>query len=293
MMPLFDLISNAQNGKGMELLARQFNLNQQQANLALEALLPAFSEGLKRNTADPMSLSGFMQAMMSGQHAQYFENAAAAFTPSGVNAGNDVLGQLFGSKELSRAVAAQAQAATGIGQDVLKQMLPVIASMLMGGMFKQSAGQMNAAGMGMGGNPFGELIEQMMKNGMGGGATQPAPAENPFGKILEQMMGGGQAARPQGGSGGSGNPWIDMLEQVMKGAQGGASRETPQPAPQPRRRPQAAAPEEAPEERAPAGNPLEDLLGQMFDTGRSVQKDYEKGVKSIFDQYVRNMEKLR
>jgi hypothetical protein len=271
MVPLFDMIANAQNGKGMEMLARQFNLNQQQAQLALDALLPAFSEGLGRKTADPMGMGGLMQAMLSGQHAKYFEDAAAAFTPSGTSDGNDVLGQIFGSKELSRAVAAQAQAATGIGQDILKQMLPVIASMLMGGLSKQTAGQMSAAGMGAG-NPFGELIEQMMKQGMGGAAGRvpapqaPGPMDNPFGKMLEQMMGGAQAP---GGTTASGNPWIDMLGEMMKGA-GAAPSAGANPAP-----------------RGSAKNPFD----EMFETGRSVQKDYQTGVKSIFDQYLKNMQR--
>ena len=49
MLPLFDMLTKAQDGKGMEMLARQFDLSQQQAQLAVEALLPAFSQGLKRN----------------------------------------------------------------------------------------------------------------------------------------------------------------------------------------------------------------------------------------------------
>ena len=59
--------------------------------------------------------------------------------------GNGILGHLFGSKDLSRAVASQAAQATGIGQQVLQQMLPVIASMIMGGLFKQSTNQLQAA----------------------------------------------------------------------------------------------------------------------------------------------------
>ncbi len=81
MLPLFDMLANAQNGKGIDLLARQFNLTQQQTELALEALLPAFSQGLKRNTSDPYGIAGFMTALASGQHGQYFDNAARAFSP--------------------------------------------------------------------------------------------------------------------------------------------------------------------------------------------------------------------
>ena len=293
MMPLFDMIAKAQNGQGMEMLAEQFNLNQQQTQAAMEALLPAFSEGLKRNTSNPMGMGGFLQAMGSGNHAKYFEDASNAFSQSGVAEGNGILGHLFGNKDVSRAVAAQAASATGLGQDILKQMLPVIASMVMGGLFKQSSGQMsNAAGMGT--NPIGDIIEQMMRQGMGQQPQRkqaPSPMDNPLGKILEGMLGGamgggGGQQQPQGQNPfGSDNPLGKILEQMLR----------PQAAPQPQ-----YAPEEVPQQRrgAPepepqATNPLEDIFGKMFETGKQTQDTYQKGVKSIFDQYLQNMERSR
>jgi hypothetical protein len=287
MMPLFDMIAKAQNGQGLEMLAQQFNLNQQQTQAAMEALLPAFSEGLKRNTSDPMDMGGFLKAMGSGNHAKYFEDTSNAFSQSGMADGNGILGHLFGNKDVSRAVAAQAASATGLGQEILKQMLPVIASMVMGGLFKQSTGQMsNAAGMGMGSNPIGDIIEQMMKQGMGQQQQAPSPMDNPLGKILEGMLGGalggGQQAPSSGQNPfGEGNPWGKMLEEVMKGAQGGAA-----PQPQQRRAPE-------PQVEPQATNPLEDIFGKMFETGKQTQDTYQKGVKSIFDQYVQNMDRNR
>jgi hypothetical protein len=283
MMPLFDMIAKAQNGQGMELLARQFNLNQQQTQLAMDALLPAFSEGLKRNASSPMGMGGFMQAMATGNHAKYFEDASNAFSQSGVADGNGILGHLFGNKDVSRAVAAQAASATGIGQEILKQMLPVIASMVMGGLFKQSTGQMsNAAGMGT--NPIGDIIEQMMKQGMGQQRQQaPSPMDNPLGKILEGMLGGGAGGGQQQGQNpfGSDNPLGQILEQMLR-PQGAQPEEAPQ---QPRSR--------APEPKPQSQNPLEDIFGKMFETGRQTQDTYKKGVESIFDQYLQNMERNR
>ena len=77
-MNLFDMLANAQSGQGMDQLARQFGLSQQQTQAAVEALLPAFSQGLKRNASDPYGVADFMSAMASGQHAKYFEDAAKA-----------------------------------------------------------------------------------------------------------------------------------------------------------------------------------------------------------------------
>jgi hypothetical protein len=295
MLPLFDMLAQAQNGQGMELLAKQFNLSQQQAQQAVEALLPAFSQGLKRNTADPYGLGAFMSAMASGGYAKYFENAGSAFSAQGVSQGNDVLGQLFGSKDLSRAVAAQAAQATGIGQQVLQQMLPVIASMVMGGLFKQSTNQMQAAaGAGGGNNPLAEIIEQMMKQGglggmMGGGQPAPQPqaqqpanpfdpsGANPFGKVLQDMFGGagGQPQQTQNPAGA--NPWGKILEDMLGRAQPAGGREAPKPA--------------TPESASRPKNPYDDIFGKMFETGSKQRDDYQKGVESIFDQFTKGMDR--
>lgn len=301
MPTLFDTLANAQNGHGIEMLARQFNLSQQQAQLAVEALLPAFSQGLKRNTSDPYGVGSFLTAMASGQHAKYFEDASQAFAPQGVDEGNGILGHLFGSKELSRAVASQAAQATGIGQQVLQQMLPVIASMVMGGLFKQSTNQMQAGGFsGGGGNPLQEIIEQMMKQGGGFGVPQspqqrqapqqPAnPFDNPFGKVLQDMFGGGAAQQqpqtrqqaPQQDPYGD-NPLGKIFEEMLGGSQGRQQQPKREPAPQPRANPSGRA-----------SNPYDDLFGKMFETGSKQRDDYQKGVESIFDQFTKGMDRYR
>ncbi|WP_127599345.1 DUF937 domain-containing protein [Nitratireductor alexandrii] len=313
MLPLYDMIANAQNGRAMDLLARQFNLSQQQTQLALEALLPAFSQGLKRNAADPYGVGAFLSALSSGRHAPYFDDAANAFSAQGVAEGNGILGHLFGSKELSRAVAAQAAQATGLGQDVLRQMLPVIAAMVMGGLFKQSTGQLDgdvraqsvqpnfgAAGFGGSGNPLGEIIAEMMRQGAGNGGTAPrqpphpqaapSPFDNPFGKVLQDMFGGAMQqqppSRPQtredGREAQADNPLGRIFEEMMRGAQPRRT-EAPEPA---RRRPRAN----------PSGRPrtpYDDLFGDMFETGRQTRDDYQKSMESVFDQFLRGMDRHR
>jgi hypothetical protein len=269
MPSLFDVLAQAQNGNGMEALARQFGLSQQQTQSAVEALLPAFSQGLRRNTADPYGLGAFMTAMASGQHAKYFEDASRAFSQQGVDEGNGILGHLFGSKDLSRAVASQAAQATGVSQQVLQQMLPAIASMMMGGLFKQTTnqlagGQMQAAaGFGGGGsNPLGEIIEQMMRQAGGQApqsrqAPQPQnPMDNPLGKVLQDMFGGG-AQQPQSQPQPAPNPYGDNpLGKELQDMFGGGAQQPQQTQPQ---------------QPNPSGdNPLGKVLQDMF--GGSAQQ---------------------
>ena len=282
MLPLIEMMMKAGGGEAMGNMARQFGLSQDQVQSAIEALMPAFSTGLKRNAADPMGMGAFLQALGTGNHANYFDNVQKAFNPAGVADGNNILGHLFGSKEVSRAVAAQASAATGIGAEILKQMLPSLASMMMGGLAKQTAGQMHAAAGTGGGNVFGQVIEEMMKQYGGQRQAQPQPEaqDNPFGKMLEGMFGGGaQQQRQQNPM--SDNPLGKILEGMFGGGQ---SRQPVEPqheeeAPQPRR--------------GQAKNPLEDVLNDMFQTGRKTQETYQQGVESIFDQFKRGMDRNR
>ncbi|TIN09581.1 DUF937 domain-containing protein [Mesorhizobium sp.] len=294
MASLFDILAQAQNGNGMQALAQQFGLSQQQAQSAVEALLPAFSQGLKRSTSDPYGLGAFMTAMASGQHAKYFEDAGRAFSPQGVDEGNGILGHLFGSKDLSRAVASQAAQASGVSQQILQQMLPVVASMMMGGLFKQTTNQMQAAGgFGGGSNPLGEIIEQMMRQAGGGApapqqrqAPQPGPMDNPFGKVLQDMFGGAQ--QPQGQPRQAPNPYGDnpLGKVLLDMFGGGAQQPQPRQAPQQRETPQ---PQTNPSGRP--RNPFDDLFGKMFEAGAQQRDDYQKGMESIFDQFKRGMDR--
>jgi len=289
---LFDLMTQAQNGEAIKQMARQFNLDEDQMETAIAALMPAFSQGFKRNTADPTGLSSWMQAVSGGQHAKYFDDLNKAFQSQGVDEGNGILGHLFGSKDVSRAVASQAAQATGIGQDILKQLLPVIASTLMGGMFKQMTGQTRTSSSSTGGgNVIGQIIEQMMQqSGMAGQERmvdrQTNPMDNPLGKALEQIFGnGGQGARHEPSNHGQTpnpmnpdtNPWGKVFQDMFGGSATG--------------QPQAqATPSRAPERQT---MPYEDLFGEMFDAGRKSQEkfqdQYQRSMEQVFDQYMRGM----
>lgn len=265
MPTLFDMLAQAQNGNGMQALAQQYGLSMQQTQAAVQALLPAFSQGLQRNTADPYGLGAFMTAMASGQHAKYFDDATRAFSPQGINEGNGILGHLFGSKDLSRAVAAQAAQATGLNQQILQQMLPAMASMMMGGLFQQTNNQMQAAGgFGGGNNPLGEIIEQMMRQGGGMPAPQQRqappqqnPMDNPLGKVLQDMF-GGSAPQPQSQPQQAPNPYGDNpLGKVLQDMFGGGAQQQPQGRAQPQ--PQQT---QSPYGDNPLGKIFEDMLRQ-------------------------------
>lgn len=299
MMNLFEMMQAAQNGQAMQNIARQYGLSQQQTQAAVEALLPAFSMGLQRQTQDPYAFGNLAQMMTASPFAKMFDANGDGIPDNAKTMGNDVLSQLFGSKDVSNAVAAQAAATSGVGQAILKQMLPVIASMVMGGLFK-SANSQGMSGM------FGQIGE-MMRGQMPGqnpGQAAPQPSANPANPleaILGGLFGSGQTAGPgqtqgggpfgggqmPGGQMGSDQMGGGLLGQILTGMLGGAQPAEPRSAEQPRA-PRQAEPQDEPDE-APAsgqtgpGSIGLDALNQMFEHGRQVQDSHQDALRSIFE----------
>lgn len=198
MLPLFEMMMQAQNGAAMEVMAKQLDLAQEQATKAIAAMMPAFSAAFRRNAADPDGFAALMRAINSGNYARYFDDIGKAFTPDGMADGARLVEKLFGSKSIADGVAAQAAQMTGIGQDIYQKMMPVLADMMMGGLFKTSAGSAGA-------NPFlntatGEMMQNWL-NSMGFAPKaepmpQPSVFDNPFTQAMELMF-GEQAAKPE------------------------------------------------------------------------------------------------
>ncbi|AHG44194.1 hypothetical protein RLEG12_13590 [Rhizobium leguminosarum bv. trifolii CB782] len=277
MLPLFDMMMQAQNGAAMEAIARQFNLAQEQATKAMAALMPAFSAGLKRSTSNPYDFVGLMQAVSSGNYARYFEDMSRAFTPEGISDGNNILAQLFGSKEVSRAVAAQAAQMTGIGQDIYKRMLPVLADTLMGGLFKQTTGQMASPV-----NPFvntamAETIQQWLQStgfAPKPKAAQPSIFDNPFTQAMQQMF-----SVPKAQPAPQPNPFLDNpFAKAFQEMMGGLGQ-------QPAAQPATKTPEAPKEETKAAADSYGEILNAMFDSGLEVQKTYQRNLEAIFETY--------
>ena len=164
-MNLLDMIMSAQGGASAQQAGAQLGLNQQQSQSAIAALLPAISSALKQNTASPQGLAGLLGALQGGKHEQYLENPQMIGQQQTVTDGNAILGHLFGSKDVSRAVAGHAAQKTGIGADVLKKLLPLVATMAMGSLSKQTkAPTMQSALTGM---AMQHLMGGQKKSGLG------------------------------------------------------------------------------------------------------------------------------
>ena len=145
-MDLLQTVLNAQDGAAVSELGRNFGLDQGQTVAAVGQLLPALAAGLSRNTAQPGGLEGLMAALAGGTHQRYLDDPSALTDAATIQDGDGILGHILGSKDVSRQVAAQASARTGIGADVLKKMLPLVATLAMGALSRQAATRSNLRG---------------------------------------------------------------------------------------------------------------------------------------------------
>jgi hypothetical protein len=211
-------------------IGRQFGLDEQQTQAAFDALAPVVAAGLRRNTQTDDGLAGLLGALAGGSHVRYVEDQSVLTSPDTIDEGNAILGHVFGSKDVSRGVAHQLSASTGIGESILKKLLPIIATMVMGQIAKKARGGGRAQSSG-GGGGLGDILGDIL----GGGAQQRQQPQSQggggLGDILGDILGGGQ--RPQGGSQGGGGLG-DILGDILGGGQPQAEPQRRAPAPAPR-----------------------------------------------------------
>ena len=227
-----------ESAKALDVLSRRFNLSPAQTRAAIDALAPAVTSGLRAETQSPDGLAGLLGALVKGDHGRYLDGKDDGI----VDDGNAILGHLFGSKDVSRGVAAEAARETGLGDDTMKQMLPMVAAMVMGALGKNLMGdQASTKGGGLA-DALGQVLGASGGSSTGGGSGD-------LGAILGQMLGGAG-----GGSGGGG------LGDLLGGLTGGGSPGTNRPA---------------------AGGGLGDLLGGLAGGGGGNTAGQSPGLDDI------------
>lgn len=169
MSSILDAIMNAQGGEAVTQLGSQFGLGQEQTASALSALVPALAAGFQRNLGSEGGLANLVSALAAGNHQQYIDQPASLSHPTAVADGNGILSHVLGDKDTSRAVAAQAAEQTGISGDILKQMLPLAAAMMMGAFAQKSGAAVPPAiaGGGASGGGLADMLTPLLAGGQG------------------------------------------------------------------------------------------------------------------------------
>jgi hypothetical protein len=194
-MQITDIL--AQMG-GLQSMARELGVSESQVATGAQALAPAILGGFQKQaqTGGVEGLGGLLGQLGGGG---LLDNVLSP-QPTDVSQGNNVLGQIFGSKDVSRTVAQDAATKTGLDPSLLKKMLPMLAMLVAGYMAKQSGG----AG---GGGGLGGALGGVLSGALGGGGGMGGG----LGSILGGLLGGGSGAGAAGG-----NPLDDILRSAGK-----------------------------------------------------------------------------
>jgi hypothetical protein len=247
MIDWFDMMRRAQGGQAFDNLARQFGLTADQARTAALAVLPAFAMGLQRNVTQSSATPDLFRAML-GPFATFWESAAQAYTPQARQQGQQLLDRLFDNDEVSRRVAQQAAAFSGVGVDVMQQMLPLIAGILAGGLARMASQQ-------------GAMMAALASPG--------------------QAAGQGASPRPSSPGLTGVGAWAEYWSRWLSGGAAPAetrSTETADEMAEAVRKPQRTeAPKDASDD--PFG------FSQVFATGREMQRQHLENLQSIFDRF--------
>ncbi|MBI4910694.1 MAG: DUF937 domain-containing protein [Acidobacteria bacterium] len=138
-MNLLETLLNAQDGGAVRQIAGRFSLDESQAQSAISALLPALAGGLQNNVSREGGMDALLGALGGGNHQRYIDDPSTLDQDDAISEGNGILGHLLGSKDVSRQVASSAAEQTGVDNSILKQMLPIVATLVMGALSKQTA----------------------------------------------------------------------------------------------------------------------------------------------------------
>lgn len=191
-MQITDIL--AQMG-GLQSMARELGVSETQVASGAEALVPAILGGFKKQAqSQPEGIEG-MGGLLGQLGGGGLLDQVLAPQATDVSGGNEVLGQIFGSKDVSRAVAQNAASQSGLDPSLLKKMLPMLAMMVTGYMAKQS--------------------------GDGAAAPQLAPEGGGLGGLLGGLLGGQRTNAAPGLASmldlnGDGNPLDDIMQMAGK-----------------------------------------------------------------------------
>ncbi len=176
---------------GLQSIAKELGISEAQVASGAAALAPAILGGFKKQAqAQPNGLEG-LGGLLGQLGGGGLLDAVLAPAPTDVSQGNNVLGQIFGTKDVSRTVAQTAASQTGLDVGVLKKMLPMLAMVVAGYMARNQGGAAAAPQAEAGGGGIGGMLGGLL-GGLMGGSTGGAPSGGGLASMLD-MNGDGNA----------------------------------------------------------------------------------------------------
>jgi hypothetical protein len=196
-MNLTDIL--AQTG-GLQSVARDLGVSEEQAATGVGALLPAILGGMKKQAQAQPADAGGLGGSLAGMGGSGLFDQVLSPQPTDPSPGNEVLGQIFGSKDVSRTVAEHAATQSGLDSSLLRKMLPLAAMLVTGFIAKQAGGATETSGGGL-----GALVGSVA--GMFGAGAGSADTSSGLGRLTAMLD-----------TNGDGNALDDIMRMTGKSA---------------------------------------------------------------------------
>ncbi|MHA3020573.1 DUF937 domain-containing protein [Mycobacterium sp. BMJ-28] len=187
-------------------IATKLGADEGEVNNAIRTLVPALVGGLQHNVASGDIDSSKLESAVTEQAASGLLDGGVSVDQVDQAEGDNIVAHIFGGNDSNQVASALAGGGAG-GSNLIKQLLPILAPIVLAYIGKQFAqnnsapAQPQAAPAGGGG--LGDILGSIL-GGAGGGGN------NPLGSILGSVLGGGQ-----------GNSQGNAIGEILGGLLGG------------------------------------------------------------------------
>lgn len=202
-------------------IAAAFGVAPEKAAPAIDSLATAVNQRFLRSTLSRGGIADIVGLISEKDAGGALTDKDALAGSAMADAGNHVLDVLIGSKHVSRGIAARTARDTGVDVETAKKMLPVVASMMVGGLQQKAEPQIAQlvrevpALQAVGQSPLpipGDNIP-----GVGDGAPSPRTPDNPFENLPDIIRRGGTRTP-------SGDPIEGIIRSILGSLLGNQNR---------------------------------------------------------------------
>lgn len=186
---------------GIKSMAQDLGVTETEAATGAAALIPAILGGFKKQAQAPSTGLDGLGGLLSQLGGGALLDSVLSPHRTDVTPGNDVLGQIFGSKEVSRTVAQHAATQSGLDPALLKKMLPLLAMLVAGYMAKRGGDDSTAHTSSSSGGGLGGMLGGLLRGHTAGAAGAGASLSG-LGALLD--------------ANGDGNPLDDIMKMAGK-----------------------------------------------------------------------------
>ncbi len=194
-------------------IASKLGADEGEVNNAIRTLVPALVGGLQHNVQSGDIDSSKLESAVTAQGASGLLDGGVSVDQVDQAEGDNIVANIFGGNDSNQVASALAGSGAGGSSSLIKQLLPILAPIVLAYIGKQFAqnntapAQPQAASGGGGG--LGDILGSILGGAGGGGGA----GNNPLGSILGSVLGGGSGA--QGGNQGN------VIGEILGGLLGG------------------------------------------------------------------------